>query len=221
MLLQVEPVAVSIRTSSVIVSEDVIWVSDPERSRCLVSVKETVRGSRVYDQVSIDQIFSLCSVFNEDSVSHDVVGHVVLDGQVVNAVQSRSTVVRLVNGVVPNVRFGHCANHMVVDRIATKFERLADIKELAVLDLTDDGFVTRRSHHDMSTVLVERRSFWVASKLDISGEQADLSTHNQRVVTVGLHSSIVLVGESICEADYWVCIAIGHICNGSLLSIST
>jgi hypothetical protein len=30
----------------------------------------------------------------------------------------------------------------------------------------------------MSAVLVERRSFWVTSVLDVPGEQADLSSHN-------------------------------------------
>lgn len=67
---------------------------------------------------------------------------------------------------------------MEMERVATKFECLADIKELAILDLANDGLVTRGSQHDMSAVLVERRSFWVTSVLDVPGEQADFSSHN-------------------------------------------
>jgi hypothetical protein len=41
-LLHVEPETVSISTSNGVVNKDVVSVSDPPRSRCLVSVQETV-----------------------------------------------------------------------------------------------------------------------------------------------------------------------------------
>ena len=41
-ILKIEPGTVPLRASAVIAAEDVVWVSNPEAGRSLVSVEETV-----------------------------------------------------------------------------------------------------------------------------------------------------------------------------------
>lgn len=49
---------------------------NPETSRRLICVEETVRSTGINDQVVNDQILCLNCIFNEDGVAHCLVGNV-------------------------------------------------------------------------------------------------------------------------------------------------
>ena len=72
----------------------------------------------------------LDAVLEEEAVAHGVVGHVVLDAQVVRAVHGHAAVVRVVDGRVLDVLALAVADQMPVDRIAGKLQVLAHAIEL-------------------------------------------------------------------------------------------
>lgn len=76
-------------------------------------------------------------------MAHCFVNNIVLNGEVVNTMESRSTVVSLVNSIVPDIRLCHSANHMEMEWIASKFESLTDVKELTIFDLSHNRLITR------------------------------------------------------------------------------
>jgi hypothetical protein len=53
--------------------------------------------------------------------------------------------------------------------VATEFESLTYILKLDVADSTDTGLITRRVDHNVSTILVLRGDYGVASEDNISG----------------------------------------------------
>lgn len=76
----------------------------------------------------------LCSVLDEEGVTFGVVGNVIHDAEVVNSVNSASSVVGLMNGVSSDVRFVNDANQMEMNRVTTQLEGLANIEKLGVFD---------------------------------------------------------------------------------------
>ena len=141
--LKIAPVAISIGACSVVISDNVIWVCDPDASRSLISVEKTPGTTHVNDQIVLNQVLRLSSIFNEDSVAHRVISYVVLDSEVVDTVNCDCTVEGVMDGIISHIRRVHCANHMEVNRVATKDEGLADIGELDAIDSCSSGFVSR------------------------------------------------------------------------------
>jgi hypothetical protein len=80
----------------------------------------------------LDPILGLDCVLDEHGMSHSVVIHIPQDSQVVHAMDCRTTIEGLVDCVANDVRLIDCSNHMVVNRVASILEGLADIEELCV-----------------------------------------------------------------------------------------
>lgn len=169
-LLQVKPVAITVRASCSVVAELVIGVGNPETSWSLISIKKTPTALGLNDQVVLNQILGLCSILDEDAMAHSVVRYVVLDFEVVNSVDGDSTVVRLVDGIVAHVGLVHSSNHVEMDWISSQLEGLTDIGELTVLNATDDRFIARRVQHNVSAKLVCGRCLRVTSVLDVASQ---------------------------------------------------
>lgn len=161
--LSIVPVPIAIRTSSMIVSELVIGMSDPERSWSLIGVDKGEGGFSLHDQISVNEALGLSSIFNEDSVSHGVESHISDDTEVVNSMDSDGTVVSLVDGIASHVRLVDSSNHVEMKRVASQFEGLTYISEFYILNSANAGFISRRVKHDMSTVLVLGRSLGISS----------------------------------------------------------
>ena len=87
-----------------VATDDVIGISDPDAGWSLVSVEKTPRAADINNKIVLDQILSLDSILNEDSVAHSVVGHVVLHAQIMNAVNSDSSVKGVMDRIVSDVR---------------------------------------------------------------------------------------------------------------------
>jgi hypothetical protein len=64
--LHIKPISVGVGTNHMIINEDVVRVCDPESSRSLISVQETVRRSGQDRQVAIIDTFSLNGIFDEE-----------------------------------------------------------------------------------------------------------------------------------------------------------
>lgn len=140
--LQIEPHAVSLGASAVISAENVVWMGDPEAGWSLVSVEKTVRFTSVNDEIVLNQVLRLDGILDEHGVAHGLVVDVAGDFKVVNTVECGASVVSLMDRVLLDVRLLHGANHMEMDRVATKHESLTNISELAVLDPANDRFIT-------------------------------------------------------------------------------
>jgi len=101
--LQIVPVGVAVRAASVVAPNNVVGVGDPDRCRGLISVEKRPGATHIEDQIVFDQVLAFDSIFNEDGVTHGVVGNVVLDTKVVNTVNCHSTVEGVMDGVVTNI----------------------------------------------------------------------------------------------------------------------
>jgi len=110
--LSIIPISVSIRAGSMVVSELVIRMRDPERSWRLICVDQRERSLSLDDQVAVNKTFGLSSIFNEDSVSQGVVSNISDDTEVVHSVDGDGTVVSLVDSVSSDVRLVDGTNHM-------------------------------------------------------------------------------------------------------------
>ena len=99
MLLKIVPVAIPVRTSCMISSKNIVWMSDPEGSRSLISVEKTPRLFSQYSKIIFDQIVLLYCIFNEESVAFCVVCNIPLNSQVVNCMESDSSVICMMDGV--------------------------------------------------------------------------------------------------------------------------
>jgi len=117
--LGVIPVTIAIRTSSVVISELVIRMSNPEGGRSLISIDKGEGGLSLDDQVAIDQTLGLSSILDEDGMTYGVVSHIVLYLEVVYSVESNCTIVGLMNGIVASVGLVYSTDHVEMNRVAT------------------------------------------------------------------------------------------------------
>ena len=102
-LLGVVPVRITIRAGSMIATDDVIRVCDPNTGWSLVSVEQTPRAADVDNEIVFNQILCLSGVLNENSVTHSMVGHVILHAQIMDSVDSDSTVEGVMDSVIADV----------------------------------------------------------------------------------------------------------------------
>ena len=88
----------------------------------------------------------LDAVFQEEAVTDDVVGHVVLDAQVIRAVHGHAAVVRVVDGGVLDVlALALIADQMPVDGIPRELQVLTHASELDAFD----EHLARDHRHDV------------------------------------------------------------------------
>ena len=88
------------------------------------------------DRQVVDELVAvLDAVFHEEAVTDGVVGHVVLDVQVVGAVHGHAAVVGVVDRGVLDVLALRVADQMPVDRIAGERQVLPHALELDALDV--------------------------------------------------------------------------------------
>ena len=79
-----------------------------------------------------------------------------------HSVERGRSVVRLMDGVLLDVRLLDSSDHVEVNRVAAELERLADVGELAILDPAHDGLIPGRVKHDVGAILVRSRGLRVA-----------------------------------------------------------
>ena len=168
MHLKVIPVAIAVGACSTVSPNHIIRVRDPEGRWSLVGVQKTPGPAGVDDQVPLDEVVSLDGILYEHGVAHTVIDDVILDSQVVDAVDGHATIVGLVNCIVADVGVLYVSAHVEVNRIPSKLESLANIGQLDVLDPSHHWPLAARVEHDVATVLVSSRSPRIASENDVS-----------------------------------------------------
>jgi hypothetical protein len=102
-------------------------------------------------------------------VAHSIVSYVVNDLEVMNSMEGHSAIVSLVNSVVASVGLVDGTNHMEMNGVATQLESLSDVSELNVLNSADNGLISGRVEHDVSTEHILVGCFRVSSVDNISG----------------------------------------------------
>jgi hypothetical protein len=96
--LQIVPESIAIRASDSVLDEVVVWLSDPEASRSLVSVETGPAALDLHNQVAIHVVLLLNGILDKDVVALDLIHIIVHDAHVVRAVESVSTVEACVSG---------------------------------------------------------------------------------------------------------------------------
>ena len=99
-------------------------------------------------QVVHELVAVLDAVFEEEAVTDDVVGHVVLDAHVIGAMHGHAAVVGVVDGGILDVLALGVAHQMPVDRIARQLHVLAHAIELDALD----EHLARDHRHDVAAL---------------------------------------------------------------------
>lgn len=89
---------------------------------------------------------------------------------------------------------------MEVDAVAADDPRLAAFGELCVADVADEAVLGAACHHQVGAVALGDRGV-VAHHFDVSGEEADLGSHLNFIVSVGLYSCEVEIFEGFIDGD--------------------
>eukprot|EP00962_Isochrysis_galbana_P053800 scaffold25307_cov109-Isochrysis_galbana.AAC.7 len=113
-----EPEAVVLGAGRHVADVRVVAVCDPKRRWRLVRVEQSVGGARQHAKVADEGVLGLDAVLQKECVPHHVVSHVVVDAQVVYAVERDGTVVGAVERDMAQVRLAHVADHVEVQRVA-------------------------------------------------------------------------------------------------------
>lgn len=74
--LSIEPIAITIRTSCMIASENIVWVCNPETSRCLICYQQTEGSFSLYSEIALNEILCFNSILNKECMSHSVIGYI-------------------------------------------------------------------------------------------------------------------------------------------------
>jgi hypothetical protein len=81
--LQVIPETIAVRATDSVLDKVIVWLSDPEGRRSLVSVKARPAAFHHHDQVAVQVVLFLNGILNEDVVTLDIVDNVVCHSQVI------------------------------------------------------------------------------------------------------------------------------------------
>ena len=129
-------------------------------------------------------------------MTHGVIGYVIEDAKVVDTMDRDSTVERVMDGIVANVRVVDSANHMEVNGVRSENKSLTDLGKLTRVDAADGGLISRGVANNDCTILVVRRVLIITLELDVAGEKSNFSAHLDRVLIVtsaeSLNTSVVL-----------------------------
>lgn len=125
--LQIIPVAVSVRASTVVLQEVIVWVCDPEACWSLIRVQKGPRSLGLHYQILVDIVLFLNCIFNENRVTLYIEAHILSQPQIMSSVKSESSVETLVGSKSSAVGLVNSANHVEMDCVPSNFESLADI----------------------------------------------------------------------------------------------
>jgi hypothetical protein len=200
-VLIIHPESIVCRSCCTISHKDVVRMSDPEVTRCSVSVEEREGRIGSCDYVVSNVIFGFIGILHEDCVSHAVPVTVPFNSQIVDAMNSRSSVETVHQSISSHIRFGDSTDLMVMDRVSAIHEGLANMGELQVFDSANGSIVFRGGKHYSGTELIVRRCFWVTPEHNISVHEAYFSSNSQSIRTMILHCSIVHVGECCIQSQ--------------------
>jgi hypothetical protein len=152
--LQIEPVAISVRSRGMVVNENVVWVGDPNTSGGLIGVEQTPGPLGLGDEILVDVVVSFDGVLDEDIVALDVVDDVLHNSQIVVTVNSDSSVESSVDRDTLNVGVVDVTYHVEMDGVSAHLEGLTDVSELDVAELGSERVVTVGMEEDGSSILV-------------------------------------------------------------------
>ena len=157
----------------------------------------------------LNQIVSLNPILNKEIVAPDSVPNVVLDCQVMDAVNGGYSGERVVDGVAPDVGGGDVAGHMEVDAVSAHNLGLSAVCKLTVGDLSSEIFMIRAGQHQMRSVHFTD-GVAVSHHFDISGQQTHLRPHLQQISVMVLNFRYMFVCKWSINSDGLT----GDGCNG-------
>jgi len=131
---QVVPEPIRVTPSSPIVPQNIIWVSDPEGSWSKVGVQQGPGLYYLQNQVVIQDVPLLPAIFEEEGMSHHIVGNVIEDSQLLHIIDGDRPVVGVEDGVASNVGLCYSSDPMELNGVPPKHVRLSHIEKLNILN---------------------------------------------------------------------------------------
>ena len=115
-------------------SQNIVRVCDPETSRCLIRIKKTPRFLCQYSQIMFQIVLGLSCIFNEECMSFYIIGYIIYQSEIVNTVNSASTIIRLMNRISLDIGVMNSSDQVEVNWITTELKFLSTIKEFNVFN---------------------------------------------------------------------------------------
>ena len=157
------------------------------------------------NQVVVNYIFCLDSIFDKDGVTHSVVDDVVYDVEVADSMDSHCSVVSLVDCITFYQRFRNCSDDVEMNWISTEFECLPNVEEFCIEDPSNAGFIFRVMYHDVGTIKIFRRGFRVALVLHVSCQEANFSPDINCICSIRFGSGVMFVIKLRTKSKFWLC----------------
>ena len=97
MFLKIIPVAITIRTTTMVIHKVVVWVSDPEASRGLISVKKRPTTLSLHDKVTLNMVLLFNSIFNENDMTLNIISNIFDESHVMRSMKCECSVESLMS----------------------------------------------------------------------------------------------------------------------------
>jgi len=175
-----------------ILDKVVVWIGDPDASRCLISVEQWPTPLCLHDKVLVDIVLLLDSIFNEDCMALHIIRNIVHETKVVSSMNSESSVETGMSSKSLAVRLVNSTNHMEMDSVSSDLESLSDIMKLNVIESCNKWVITLGVKEENSTILVLWWIVWATLIFDVSCEKTDFGSHVNEVISVVLDHSKML-----------------------------
>ena len=132
--LSIEPETVEGCSRSMISSENVVWICNPETGWSLVCVQKRPRLLSQDSQIFLEIVFGFDCILDEEGVTHRFVSNIISNSQIMNGVNSDSSVVSMMNCITVHITIMDCTYSMEVNRVSTKLEGLTNVSQFNILD---------------------------------------------------------------------------------------
>ena len=99
---------------------------------------------------------------------------IVLNAEIVDAVHRDCPVEAVVYGGAPDIRLGHGADHVKMDRVLAKLQALPGVKDFNVREPPDRGVVPPCVPHNLDAKLLDAADRHVSGHADVGRKEANL-----------------------------------------------
>lgn len=194
------PESVEVSTSSDVESDNIVRVGDPITGTGSIGLKHLVGFDGFDGQVVLDKVFGFDTIFDEEVVSLDIVSDVLLNGQVMDSVDSQNSGHRIVDGITDDFRVFNISIHMEMHAISTDDSRLSAVSEFGVSDVALESFGAGSNHHQVRSIfIIERARFSFHD--DVSGEKSDFCLDDEFMGSMGFFNRQMVVFERFSKVD--------------------
>ena len=104
-------------SSTGVVSDLIIWIDNPETGWVDVRIEQAVRHPCEDSKIVLDDVVHLYSILQEKSETLDVESNIVLHNGIADIMEGAGSVVRVMDGITPDIAGVHISSDVEVDGI--------------------------------------------------------------------------------------------------------